>query len=250
MTRFTPFIFIFVLLACQTEKSPFFEVDCVPEQVNSNPGYETIYKPCRAFIFRAQYWDADYDLISDQRIWMMATGNRWEFDDGQAELFIQYEYDEADVARIQSYNINPPLNDRSWQKFETTGFIEGQSSLWMHPFRSNQYLFTEVAPLPIVEYTKLDLYSEWKSGLNIGYGWGEWEDTHLDYTYQVTDVVDLDLEIGNIKDCFHISSIATAPFGNSQFDFWFSFRYGIVKMIYRNYLGQILLIELQEVKES
>jgi hypothetical protein len=250
MKSLLPLIICISLFSCNTQDSPFMEVECVKDSIDHNPGYDNIYRPCRQFIFRAQYWDQDYQLISDQRIWMMATGKHWEYDEGQAELFIQYEYDEADVERIKPYNINEALEDRTWQKWETTGLTESQSGLWVHPFRSNQYLFTEVAPFPAIRYVDLEVGNAWPGALNIHEGWGDWSFSRVEYVYEVTELTSLDTEIGTLNDCFRISSIASATYGNSTLDYWFHMKYGLVKMFYSNYKGQLLQIELIEVIED
>ena len=250
MKLLLPVLVFLIILSCNQQDSPFFSVDCFEDSINYNPGYESIYRPCRQFIYRAQYWDANYNLISDQRIWMMATGKHWELDPGQAELYVQYEYNGSDVERIQSYNINQSITDWEWRKWETIGVTESQSGLWMHPFRANQYLFTEVAPFPMISYANLDIGIQWPRTMNVYDGWGDWANSQVESFYQITEVVNLDTGIGTVNDCYHVNSMANAPYGSSTFDYWFNMKYGIVKMLYRNYRGQLLQIELIEVVEG
>lgn len=238
-----------LLLSCTEKTTTFEKIACVSDTTVANLGNERIYKPCRQFVFRAKYWDKEFNLISNQRIWMMATGKSWANDEGQTELAIQYEYEDSEVERIKAFSINKQLMDRDWMRQETTGFIETSTGLWLHPFRANQYLFTEIAPFPMLSYSQLEIGKEWLGGITINDGWGDWSNTKVEQKYQVTEVVSLETEIGLIDDCYHISSVSIAKFGNSSFDYWFNRKYGFVKMLYRNHEGQILQIELMEVVE-
>jgi hypothetical protein len=245
-----PVVLISAFLSCTNSETPFTKVECIEDSIDYNPGYDNIYRPCRQFIFRAQYWDQDYNVISNQRIWMMATGKPWEMDEKQREIVFQYEYDDDEIERIKSFMINRSLIDREWTSWESTGFVESQSSIWLHPFRSNQYLFTEVAPFPMISYASLDVGYQWSGSINIYEGWGDWSESRVEHMYYVTDLISLETEIGDIKDCYHISSNATAPYGISTLDYWFNMEYGIVKMVYRNYADQLLQIELIQVVED
>jgi len=237
-----------LITSCNSTNSPFKKVEC--NNVDSTAKiskYVKIYEPCKEFIFQAKYWDREYNLISDQRIWMMATGKKWGDDEKQAEIVIQYEFDELEIDRISDYNINEKLKNRSWVESETTGFIENESTLWFHPFRANQYNFTELAPLPTVYYFMLEPGAEWPGRLSINGGWGDWSHSQVECNYHVVEVESLEMEIGNISDCYHISSTGISKFGETTFDYWFNKEYGIVKMLILNYENQTLQIELIEV---
>lgn len=119
----------------------------------------------------------------------------------------------------------------------------------MHPFRSNQYNFTEVAPFPEVKFP-LEVGKIWTGNLSILEGWGDWSNTQGYFVYEVTTKEDIITLFGKIENCWKIESKATYKFGESKFDYWFSEKLGFVKMNYINYGNQILEIELEEVKEK
>lgn len=118
---------------------------------------------------------------------MMATGKRWEWQpEKQDEITIQYEFDEEDIPWIKQHYVNKKFAvEGSFIPKQTTGIIENVREVWMHPFRSNQFNFTEVAAFPHVKFP-LRKGATWTSNLQIGEGWGDWENSVINSNYEVT----------------------------------------------------------------
>ncbi|WP_370089118.1 hypothetical protein [Ekhidna sp.] len=164
------------------------------------------------------------------------------------ELIIQYEFDPAEKETINKSLINKGIEEWSWVRQTNTGIIENEGMFWMHPFRQNQYNFTEVAPFPGVRLP-LEIGKTWTGNLNIGDGWGDWKNSTLSNIYQVVAFEEIDLSYGKMQ-AWHINSTTTAPFGVSTHNFWFNDELGFVKMIINSYAGQTLQFELIEVIEN
>jgi len=128
------FVLLVFVISCTLNKKTFDPVECFTKTEEITTKVK-IYKPCRQFIFRAKYWDENYNLISDQQIWMMSTGEVWDYDDKQVILAIQYEFEESETDFINNFNINYQ-RDIEWVKSISEGFIESDSLLFFHPFRS------------------------------------------------------------------------------------------------------------------
>lgn len=258
------------LAACNMDSNEkFTDVDCVPEEtpkydnitvklINSEGiAYKdtvieqiekrrTIFIPCRDYIYRANYYSKDSVLITSSRIKLTSAGKRWDFQsDRQDEIVIQYEYSSKDKAKAEEYKINKTLNS-SWIDKEQTGIVENVNEVWMHPFRSNQFAFTEVAPFPRVKFP-LYIGKSWIEQLSIQNGWGDWENSSGNMYYEIMDKRPLKTKYGNIEDCWKVESFAKYPFGKSHHDFYFNEKLGFVRMQYKNYEGQYLNIELEEV---
>jgi len=235
--------------ACNPKKYAFERrVSCEEGVSEVNTNLRKIFKPCREYVFRARYWDNQFNLISDDYIWMMATGRDWAYEpESQDEIAIQYAFDSTKIDFIKQYTINPEFAS-GWRVSEVTGIIETEETVWMHPFRSNQYLFTQVAAFPYVKLP-LERSTQWTSRGNNYENWGRWSNHTLNSTYQVLDFEKVETEFSNL-DAWHIKATTTADFGTSINDFWFSQEYGFVKMVINNYEGQVLIIELVEVKDS
>ncbi len=116
----------------------------------------------------------------------------------------------------------------------------------MHPFRSNQFNFTEISPFPEIKYP-LEIGKKLTDELRITDGWGDWSHTSGHSEYQVVSIETVNTNYGSIDDCWHIKSKSRFPFGESILDFWFNDSLGFVKKEYVNYGEQTLSIELEKV---
>lgn len=100
---------------------------------------QTIYKPNKEFVFLAKYLT---DTVKDScYISMWTTENTWEFDSKQHELVYAYR------------NVSDSLVEKwPYQITETTGIIEDQKTIWMHPPRSDKFSILEYFPFPEIEF--------------------------------------------------------------------------------------------------
>lgn len=100
---------------------------------------QTIYKPNKEFVFLAKYLT---DTAKDScYISMWTTENTWEFDSKQHELVYAYR------------NVSDSLVEKwPYQISETTGIIENQKMIWMHPPCSDKFSILEYFPFPEIEF--------------------------------------------------------------------------------------------------
>lgn len=100
---------------------------------------QTIYKPNKEYVFLAKYLT---DTAKDScYISMWTTENTWEFDSKQHELVYAYR------------NVSDSLVEKwPYQITETTGIIEDQKTIWMHPPRSDKFSILEYFPFPEIEF--------------------------------------------------------------------------------------------------
>ena len=255
--------YFFQPMTCQPEPMPIFDytkVKIFDRKTNRSrdtilgeiPKMRDIFKPCREMTYRAIFKTPEGKLISDNLIRMMATGKRWEFQpEKQDEIAIQYQFTHSEFLKNQKYQLNKTLKNDQWQGEVIEGIIENADEIWMHPFRSNQYNFTEVAPFPKIEYpNKFKVGFIWSSNLSIGDGWGDWANTSGSSIYEVVSQEDITTPYGKIEDCWKVVAKSKWDFGESTLDFWFHKKLGFVKMDYVNYGGQTLEIELVEVNDG
>ena len=208
----------------------------------------SVFIPCKKYIYKALYYDKKGNLLSNNQILMMSTGKRWEFDDNQDEIIVQYEYTDKQKKIISRYFEKNQFPNHTWQKQIKTGVIENVEEVWMHPFRSNQYIFTEIAPFPKIEYP-LKINEKWYSSLDIGGGWGIWSNTSGRSSYEVVSKENLKFPFSSKKiECYKIQSKARFDFGASSLTFLFSREYGFLKKEYLFYTGDKLEIILQEIR--
>lgn len=237
-------VLILGYMSCSSNYS-FDRLNC--ESLTEIDAKVKIFKPCRQFIYEVKFWSDEYDLISTERISLTATGNRWAYDSSQLEVVIQYDNSDTDLGLIRDQNINK-AREITMVKSETTGVIERTNYVWMHPIRSNQYHFTEVAPFPQIKLPVIE-GEEWESELNIYEGWGGWSNEIIKWKYKILEDKLVDIPFGEFKST-RIESFATTTFGTSTAQMWFHDEYGFVKTIIKNYAGQILSIELAEIIDT
>jgi hypothetical protein len=210
----------------------------------------TVFKPCRVIIYRAKFSSDKNELITNARIKMMANGKRWQVQsEKQDEIIIQYEYTNEDFEENKLFQLNKSLLSNYWTNQSIEGVIENVEEVWMHPFRSNQYNFTEVAPFPTIKFP-LEVGKTWSDNLSIQNGWGDWENTNGSHEYKVTAKESISTPYGKIDDSWKVESESTYAFGQSKFTYWFNEKLGFVKMDYLNYGKQSLVIEMEEVIEK
>lgn len=251
----------FIQLKCSPEVTPEFDgqiVQLVDEfgatikdtVISKIRKHRKAFKPCREMIYLAEFISNEGVLISSSRIKYMATGKRWiDQPDLQDEIIVQYEFKKDDIDANSKHQLNKTLIRDSWSKEGVEGVVENEEKIWMHPFRANQYSFTEVAPFPKLE---LPLYvgKTWRSTLSIQNGWGDWANSNGSMFYEIVKKEDLVTPFGKIKECWKVMSKSKFKFGESQLIFWFSKEYGFVKFDYLNYGDQNLKIELVDVIQN
>lgn len=269
-------IIIFLNLSCSRVKDKSYQfksIKCNPEEMPKFDGNKVsildnegnalkdtiiggiekrriVFKPCREMIYKAEFKSEKEELITRSRIKMMANGKRWRFQpEKQDEISIQYEFDQKDIDKNKQHQLNKGLDLNMWTGEVKEGIIENVEQVWMHPFRFNQFNFTEVAPFPEVNFP-LKIGNRWTARLHIQEGWGDWEDTHKYSEYEIVDRETIKTDLGIIKNCWKVKSIAKFKLGESKFDYWFNEDLGFVKMNYKNYGNQTLEIELIEVNEN
>lgn len=254
--------FKFTALDCSPENMPVFDSikmtifdenqnlvnDSIIELIEKR---RTVFKPCREIIYQANFKSENGKLISKTRIKLMATGKRWNAQpELQDEIVIQYEYTSKDFKRCREYQLNKKLLDHGWSVETITGVRENVKEVWMHPFRENQFNFTEVAPFPKILFP-LDIGRSWEDTIRIPSGnWGDWENSEIISHYEVTNKETIKTRYGQIDDCWKIESRSDFRLGKSEFYFWFHEELGFIRMEYKNYENQTLLIELEEVNEN
>lgn len=237
----TTLFFCLTIIACSQDKSK------LPCHINSYYSEARIYKPCLEFVFRSKYW-IKHELISDEMMSVFITGKSWQYDSFQAEALLLYkaDYSESSIKKIRPFGINPEINDRQWVNQSATGIIDNEKRIFLHPFRDNQFYFTEIAPFPEVFYP-LDVGKTWSGALNIGSGWGIWDNQRLETSYQIVEKESLKINGQEYSNCWKISSSATSDLGISYLTTWFHEEFGFVKFNYVTYAGQILQLELDRV---
>lgn len=210
-----------------------------------------VFKPCRTHRFDTEFLSKDGHLISKEEISFTPTGKRWEPQpEKQDEISIEYNYQKGSIDSIKSFQLNRGRLSDHWQRKVTTGIIENVEEIWMHPFRSNQYNFTQVAPFPQVQLP-IKIGKTWTdNNIILNETFGDWSNMKIRSRFEVLSKETIETKYGTIEDCYKIESTATFKLGESTLLYWFHPELGFIKMNYTNYGDQKLNIELIEIKDN
>jgi hypothetical protein len=204
----------------------------------------------KTYIYSALYLGPNNDTLSNETIIMQPTGKPWDqAPETQTVAHYIFNFSRKNKITFTKNPINKSLDKgSSWIKDTVEGVGESPESVWIHPFRSNQYIFTEVAPFP---EAILPLYvgNSWTVDVDIAANaWGDWKNSKVTSTYKVVAKEDKKYSFGALKDCWKIQAEGTFKGGDSELVAYFHPEYGFVEMNYKNYLGQKLLLVMQDVK--
>jgi len=235
LTLTTLILFIFHFGFSQQYDTVFIEEIDIDEN-------NTIYKPGNVFIY-------DYEIIIDNVAYKLNTNKgmaaRREFE------LVAIDADSIGVDKIhlivrpveegERTNKNQTqisfLQEPIFDSMSSTGVVENEVNVWIHPIRTGFFNALQTGPFPFVKYP-LTIGSIWTDEMMIGQAWGselwgEWEGQLLQsYTYILTAKETLQTPIGEVE-CYVIESTATSRLGTTVLKSYFSETYGFVRMEYQ-----------------
>ncbi len=214
---------------------------------------DKIYIVPNQFSFQALFIKPNGDTLSKEFIHVSPLESEWKYDKSQKEIKYFFNPDTIGL----TYFINP-VNKRQkkrikyplvpWIVQTTTGFIENGRTVWWHPFRDNQYIYTEIAPFPEVFFDSLGVCSEWNSELHIMFGWDNFKGV-VNSKYTLIDTInDFELKNFKLKNCSRIEAIGThSVLGKSTLTILYDKSYGFLLLDYLFYDGTKIQFKLIDV---
>lgn len=128
------------------------------------------------------------------------------------------------------------MQDPIYASLNSTGVVENENNVWIHPIRKGFFNSLETAPFPFVK-KPLQIGAKWTDQMKIGQGWGnemwgQWEGSLIQtYNYKIAGKETLETPIGEI-DCFVIESSSNSSIGETKLKSYFSEKYGFVRLEY------------------
>lgn len=200
-----------------------------------------IYKPGNVFVY-------DYEIIIDNKAYKLNTNKGMAARRG----FELVAIDADSIGVDQIHLIVRPVEDAErtnknqtqisflqgpiYDSMSSTGVVENEDNVWIHPIRTGFFNALQTGPFPFVKYP-LSIGSTWTDQMMIGQAWGgelwgEWDGQLLQsYAYKLTGKESLKTPIGDV-DCYVIESTASSSFGTTILKSYFSEKYGFVRMEY------------------
>lgn len=118
----------------------------------------------------------------------------------------------------------------------TTGLVENEINIWVHPPRQGFLKSLELCPFPYVRINKSNDI-EWNEEMQISDywsnpNWGEWQgNLTVNYNYKLEGAKIISSNLGEIE-CSKIISTASSDIGVSTLESYYSPEYGFVRMNY------------------
>ena len=132
----------------------------------------------------------------------------------------------------------------------SSGVIENEANIWMHPPRDKYFRILELNPFPFIK-APYEIGTTWDWTLTIGSGWADerwhvWEgQIENQYVYTITEKKKIKTGVGQLE-CFVIESVATSRIGQTKLISFFHPEYGFVRLEYTNIDGSKTNLELSE----
>jgi len=136
----------------------------------------------------------------------------------------------------------------------STGVIENEKNIWIHPPRNKFFRILELNPFPFIQ-APYEIGNQWNWKLKIGDFWADerwktWEGSiENKYEYQITDRRKISTKIGKF-DCFEIKATATSSIGKTHLTAYFNEVVGFVKLEYTNIDSTKTVLEIIKFDES
>jgi hypothetical protein len=216
-----------------------------------------IYTPGNVFIY-------DYEIIIDNQAYKLNTNKgmaaRRDFE------LVAIDADSIGVDKIhlivrpveeaERTNKNQTqisfLQEPIYDSMSSTGVVENEVNVWIHPIRTGFFNALQTAPFPFVKHP-LTIGATWTDEMIIGQAWGgelwgEWKGQLLQsYVYKLTAKETLQTPMGEVE-CYVIESTATSSMGKTSLKSYFSETYGFVRMEYRLFNNLIINMWMIDTK--
>mgnify|MGYP000168002020 CR=1 FL=1 len=194
------------------------------------------------YTYEATYLSKDGDTLSSELVNVCATDSIFNYN----QTLLNYSYS------LKNSHLKPKMDsilgfNKEWTAKIGEGALEGDR-LWTHPFRSNQYVLTEIAPFPRV-YFPLTLNSEVKSVTKIFKSFGNFKGT-VKSTLKVISKEERTYSWGVENNCWKIESVGKhSKLGKSYLTVYFKEGIGFLEMNYTFYNGEKINFKLLESKK-
>jgi hypothetical protein len=193
-----------------------------------------VYSADKKFEYDITYFQNQENLSTHETITLTMTGRKWKWSENQLEGVWTYFTKPKTEKKFQKQKTI------GWLKVDTTGIIENENKVWLHPPRHNQYLLTEISPFP--DFRKnLKIGDSYNMFLSIGKGFGDWTDKKIKFSYVIKNIEQ------QSDDTLWTTEASSQLDGKSNnCKFIFSEKKGFILLDYSFYNGDKLTIRLMD----
>ena len=209
-----------------------------------------IFKKGRNLAYRAIRINAEGDTLANTFVTMKPDGTGWGDEAASLQSQVVYDYEYSSQDSIDHYyELDKVVTPEFWIKTDTTGVIENEEKVWIHPIRNNEFFKTEVAPFPTVLFPISDtLMKKHNPKIYILRNWGIYSDSVTESTYNYHGkelrayLEDQDIE------CHKFEAQSFNNFhGISQLIYYYHEDLGFLEMHYNTYDGDTIWFVLDKI---
>ncbi len=220
----------------------------IEELINHHKNLK-IFKHNRKIKYSAVRINAGGDTIADTHITIIPDGTGWGDEAASSQSQAIFIYNSTLQDSIDHYNeVDSIVGGKFWNNTDTTGIIENAHTVWMHPFRNNEFFKTELAPFPEIKFPVSDQSNHsFSSTTHILNNWRWYNGTetkcHHEYVGEVNKTY---VATGDIM-CYKFNSYGeNSRYGKSTLEYYFNEEHGFTEMNYITYDGDIIEFKIMK----
>ncbi len=209
----------------------------------------TIFNQNRKFAYSAIRISAKKDTLANTKIYLVPDGTGWGNQAAsQSQILCHYNFSKQDSLDHIS-EVKEIVTPDFWLRVDTTGIIENEEEIWMHPFRYNEFFKTELAPFPLVRFPiSHESMVDRRSEIVIMKNWGTYSPTITaqKYFYEGTEQKKYAFS-GDIKCHKFMAYGHNSVHGISHLEYYFHEEYGFTEMNYLTYDNEIIQFKIEKI---
>jgi len=190
------------------------------------------------------------DTLANTEILLAPDGTGWGGPAvKQTQIVCHYSYTAQDsIEHIDE--LREVVTDKFWLNKDSTGIIEDETEVWMHPFRYNEFYKTEIAPFPTVKFpiSNESMVAETPK-IVIMRNWGTYSPTITENRYFYTGKEKKDYAFQKEVDCHRFLAYGhNSVHGISSIEYFFHEEFGFTEMNYETYDQDIIEFKMVKIE--
>ena len=198
---------------------------------------DKIYSTEKKIAYNICFFQHKQNLKTNETIYLTLTGKKWKQSESQLEAIWTYRTKPGTEKKFQNqFSIG-------WISADTTGIIEDEEKIFIHPPRHNQYTLTEIAPFP--DFRKnLKIGDTYTALIIIGPGWGDWSGKKIKSRYIIEDT-----RIEKGDKYWTIKATSELDGKTTDCEFIFNEKKGFVSLVYNFFNGDKMTMKLKKIED-